>query len=153
MHGAILDAQAVVDVSEDEARDWFLSLRDHPERYEFEAHGGFEFVEGSFGQPGARFRTRERFCFLRLELLFELTEVRQTEFWFRLARPSSMGVHGRFRLHGVDPGTTTLSLAIKAETRIGQLMLRCYPVAAAIHQQIQREVRHIRSSMENVYGD
>jgi hypothetical protein len=83
MRKAILDARIVVDVSVERALEWFLSLREHPERYQFDTHQGFEFVEGSFGEVGARFRARERFFLLKLPLPFELIQVGESEFWFR----------------------------------------------------------------------
>lgn len=151
MRAPILKAETRVDVPVGAARDWFLSLKEHPERYTFETHEGFEFEEGSFGEVGARFKTREQFFFLRLELLFELTAVRETTFRFSLARPSSIGVWGRFEIEE-DQGHSLLSLSIGSETRVGQLLLRCYPLAAAVYRQIRSEVHHIKSSMERVYA-
>jgi hypothetical protein len=152
MRRASLSAQAVVGVSTEQARDWFLSLREHPERYEFDTHEGFKFVEGSFGEVGGQFKTRERFFGLKLELLFELTEVGESEFWFRLAGPGSMGVWGSFDISRDGEGRTLLTLAVGSETRLGQLMLRCFPVATAVHRQIHREMAHIKTSMERVYS-
>ena len=152
MHGPILGAQANVRVPLEEARDWFLSLEEHPERYEFETHEGFQFVEGSFGEVGARFKTQEKFLVLRAELLFELTGIYESEFRFRLIRPFS-GIWGRFDLEEIGPNETSLSLLIGSETRGGHLLLSCYPVATVVHRQIQREVAHIKRSMESVSGD
>ena len=59
MESPELSARVVVDAPPEEVRDWFTSLEKEPERYEFGTHEGFEFVEGSFGAPGARFKTRE----------------------------------------------------------------------------------------------
>lgn len=152
MRRPILGAQARVRVPLEEARDWFLSLKEHPERYEFDTHEGFKFVQGSFGEVGARFRTREKFLFVRIELLFELTAIRESAFRFRLVRPFS-GVWGRFDLEEMGDGETSLSLVVGSETRGGQLLLSCYPVAAVVHRQIQREVSHIKASMESVSRD
>jgi hypothetical protein len=152
MRAEILSAWADADVPVDAARHWFLSLKDHPERYRFDTHAGFEFQKGSFGQVGARFTTRERFLFFWLELPFELVEVRDTAFWFRLCRPSWIEVWGRFEIQEQEGAQSTLSLHIGSETRLGQLLLRCYPVAAVVHRQIRHEVRHVRSSMEQVYA-
>ncbi|MGD2105751.1 MAG: hypothetical protein PVJ55_11645, partial [Anaerolineae bacterium] len=69
MREPVLSVQASVDVPTRAARDWFLSLEEHPERYGFDTHQGFQFVEGGFGEAGARFKTREKFLFLTLELL------------------------------------------------------------------------------------
>lgn len=151
MRKAILRVQSEVDVPVEAARDWFLSLEEHPGRYSFETHEGFSFEEGGFGEVGARFSTRERFFFLKLKLEFELQRVRKRAFSFRLIRPSFLGIWGRFDLDGID-GKSCLSLEVGSETRVGQLMLRCYPVAVAIHRQIRCEVRHIARSMECVHG-
>lgn len=151
MRTPILRAQADVDVTVEQARDWFLSLREHPDRYQFDTHEGFQFVEGDFGEIGARFKTREQFLFFKLELLFELTEVEGSAFWFRLIRPVSMGIWGRFDINAGEEKGTRLSLDIGSETRAGQLMLRCYPVAVLVHGQIYREVSHIKRSMERAF--
>lgn len=149
MSRPVLTAQALVHAPSDGVRRWFLSLQEEPERYQFDTHAGFEFVEGDFGEIGARFKTLEEFLFLRLELLFELTEVSESEFSFRLVRPMSLRIWGRFDIEGAGKQKTWLSLNIGSETRVGQLILRCYPVAAAVRRQIQREVRHIKTSIES----
>ena len=64
----MIGVEREVNVSVDRARDWFLSLEEHPERYRFATHEGIEFAGGNFGDVGARFRTREKFYFLKLEL-------------------------------------------------------------------------------------
>jgi hypothetical protein len=151
MRRAIVNAQAIVHVPVEQVRDWFLSLKEHPERYEFDTHEGFEFVEGSFGEIGARFKTRERFFGIRLELLFELMEVGESDFWFRLARPGSMGVWGRFDIDREGEERSLLSLAIGSETRFGELMLQCPPVATAVYRQIRQEVGHIKASLERIH--
>lgn len=153
MREPVLSARTNVGVSVKQARDWFLSLREHPERYKFDTHEGFQFVEGDFGEIGARFKTREKFLFLKLELLFELTEVRGSKLWFRLIRPLRMGIWGSFDIEGAGEQGTRLSLDIGSETRAGQLLLRCYPVAVVVHRQIYREVSHIKRSMEQIFRD
>jgi hypothetical protein len=150
MSRAVLSARAVVDVSVEQAREWFLSLKQHPERYQFDTHDGFQFVEGSFGEVGARFMTRERFLFLKLELPFELTEVGDSGFQFRLTRPGSLHVWGRYDIDRAGGGGTALSLVVGSETRVGQVALRAFPVAAAVQRQIQREVDHVKASMERM---
>lgn len=151
MRRPVLRAQTDVDVTVEQARNWFLSLREHPDRYQFDTHEGFRFVDGDFGEIGARFKTREQFLFFKLELLFELTEVRESVFWFRLVRPMSMGIWGRFDIASGGEKGTRLSLDIGSETRAGQLMLRCYPIAVLVHRQIHREVSHIKRSMERTF--
>jgi len=149
----VISAEREVNVSVDRARDWFLSLEEHPERYRFATHEGIEFVGGNFGDVGARFRTREKFYFLKLELFFELADVDETSFRFRLMRPAWMNVWGMFSMRELSPGTVTLRLEIGSDTRRGQSWLKFSPAAAAIRQQITGEVDHIKESMETVMGD
>lgn len=153
MTEAIISAQTTVDVTPAQARQWFLSLKEHPERYQFATHEGFEFVEGDFGEIGARFKTREKFYFLKLELLFELTEIRESAFRFRLIRPENLQIWGEFRIEESGEGKARLTLDIGSLTPLGQTALASYPVAAAVRGQIEGEVEHIKASMENVYQD
>jgi hypothetical protein len=148
-----ISAQTVVNVSVSQARDWFMSLNDHPERYRFATHAGFEFVQGNFGEVGARFKTREKFYFLKQELLFELVEVDETSFRFRLLSPSWLHVWGAFIMQELSPESIVLRLEIGSTTPYGRLGLRCYPLATAIHRQITLEVTHIKASMEEVVAE
>jgi hypothetical protein len=150
MSSTTISAQTLVNVSASQARDWFLSLKDHPERYRFATHAGFEFVQGNFGEVGARFKTREKFYFLRQELLFELIEVDETSFRFRLVSPSWLHVWGAFTVQELSPESVSLRLDIGSTTQYGRLWLRFYPLAAAIRRQITLEVTHIKASMEEV---
>jgi hypothetical protein len=150
MPPASISAQTLVNVSASQARGWFLSLKDHPERYRFATHAGFEFVHGNFGDVGARFKTREKFYFLKQELLFELIEVDETSFRFRLLSPSWLHVWGAFTVQELSPESVSLRLDIGSTTQYGQLWLRFYPLAAAIRRQITLEVTHIKDSMEKV---
>ena len=147
---AVISAQTVVNVPVRQAREWFLALEHHPERYRFATHQGFEFVCGSFGAVGARFRTRERFGRLAVELLFELTQVTATSFQFRPIRPGWLGVWGTFTTQEEDPQSSILRLDIGSHTRLGSFFLWLYPFRQAIHQQIAKEVAHIKASMEQV---
>jgi hypothetical protein len=149
MHPAIISAQRQINVPMDQARDWFLSLEDHPERYRFATHDGIQFVQGSFGEVGSRFKTRERFYFLKLALLFELFDVGETWFSFRLVSPSWAQVWGAFKIQELSSESISLHLEIGSSTQWGQLWLRFYPVAAAIRRQITREVVHVKTSMES----
>lgn len=149
MPPAIISAQRVVYVPMDQARDWFLSLEDHPERYRFATHDGIQFVHGSFGEVGSRFKTRESFYFLRLALLFELFEVGETWFSFRLVSPSWAQVWGAFRMQALSSESISLYLEIGSFNQWGQFWLRFFPVAAAIRRQITREVVHVKTSMES----
>ena len=145
----MISAEQVINVPVERARDWFFSLKDHPERYRFATHEGIEFLQGDFGEVGARFKTREKFYFLKLELVFELVEVDEASFRFRLIKPSWMGVWGVFKLRALSPESVALQLRIGADTQAGEVWLRFYPVAAAIRGQITGEVNHIKESMES----
>ena len=149
MSAPTISAQAVVSVSADQARSWFLSLEDHPERFRFGTHDGFEIVHGNFGDLGSRFKTREKFYFLKRELLFELVEVDEISFRFRLIRPSWPQVWGSFLMRELEPASVSLQLEIGPTTQVGAFWLKFYPVAAAIRQQITSEVVHIKASMES----
>ena len=152
MESPELRARVVVDAPAEEVRDWFTALEKEPERYQFGTHEGFEFVEGSFGALGARFKTREQFLFLTLELLFEITGIHESQFTFRLIRPISMGTWGRFQIDEVAGSQTRLSLEIGSTSWAGRLVLRFYPVAVAIQRQIDGEVDHIKTSIEQLTG-
>jgi hypothetical protein len=152
MTPALISAQREVGVSIDEARDWFLSLKDHPERYRFETHLGLEFIRGDFGQPGARFKTREKFYSLRLELLFELVEVDERVFRFRVVSLPRLNIWGAFHVEGLRPEAVRLRLEIGSNSTLGRALLGFYPAETAIRRQITREVEHIQESMESLYA-
>lgn len=144
---AIVQAAATVHVSGAQARRWFLELERHPERYRFETHGGFAFSEGSFGEVGARFQTWEQFHGLTLSLHFELTEVGDTRFQFRVIRPP-LPVWCAFAIGETAEDTTDLRLEVGGTTRGGEWFLRLPPVRSAVERQIRGEVDHIKISME-----
>jgi hypothetical protein len=150
MESAAIKAEETVHVSIAQARQWFMELEKHPERYRFETHAGFAFTQGNFGEIGARFQTRERFYGLKLALRFELTEVGDTRFRFRLIRPA-LPVWGAFAIEEVPGNGTSLSLAIGGTTRLGAWLLRLPLVRGAIRRQILGEVEHIKASMQDVY--
>lgn len=150
MSQSIISAQREVDVSVEEARDWFLSLRDHPERYRFETHQGIEFVRGDFGEVGTRFKTREKFYFLRLELLFELIEVGKAWFRFRLISLAPLQVWGAFNVQELGPERVLLRLEIGSDAELGRALFNFSPIKAAVRGQITGEVVHIKGSMESL---
>jgi hypothetical protein len=151
MESAILQATTSVKISTTQARQWFLSLRAHPERYQFETHAGFAFTKGHFGEIGARFQTWEQFHGLEINLHFELTETSESYFRFRLLRPS-LPIWCAFRLvEETADNTTNLHLEAGGATSLGQWFLRIPLVKKTIQKQIQSEVDHIRDSMEAVY--
>jgi hypothetical protein len=143
---AMITAETLVQVAAAAARRWFVELETHPERYRFATHAGFTFTRGNFGEIGARFQTRERFCGLPLTLSFELTDVEDTCFRFRLARPP-LPVWGAFTIEDAGGETTVLRLAIGGTTRPGTWFLRFPPVRSAVRRQIRSEVEHIKASM------
>lgn len=149
---AVITAQATVHVGVAQARRWFMELETHPERYRFETHAGFTFDQGGerrFGQVGARFQTRERFYGLRLRLGFELTEVGDDHFRFRLVRPAAP-VWGAFVIEEAGAAATNLRLAIGGTNRLGAWLLRLPLVRGAVRRQIHGEVQHVKASMEAV---
>ena len=148
----VLQAAARVGVSLQQARAWFLSLANHPERYQFDSHAGFTFTKGRFGEPGARFHTTERFYGLSVTLKFELTEVAKDRFTFRLLAPVR-GIWGCFDLAPAGSEMTRLVLAIGSDRRLNRWFLKLPLTRGAVHQQINREVEHIKQSMESLYRE
>jgi hypothetical protein len=150
MESAAIKAEETVNVRIAQARQWFMELEEHPERYHFETHAGFTFTQGNFGEIGARFQTWEQFYGLKLTLRFELTELGDTRFRFRLIRPA-LPVWGAFAIEEAPGDGTSLSLTIGGTTRLGARLLRLPLVRGAIRRQIRGEVEHIKASMEAIY--
>ncbi len=150
MESAIIKAEETVHVRIAQARQWFMELETHPERYQFETHAGFAFTQGNFGEIGARFQTWERFYGLKFTLRFELTEVGDTHFRFRLLHPA-LPIWGAFAIEEVLRDNTSLSLEIGGTTRPGTWVLWLPLVRRAVRQQIRGEVEHIKASMEAIY--
>jgi hypothetical protein len=152
MSEPILVAQQLIEVSVDKARRWFLALQDHPERYQFDTHGGFTVTEGNFGQEGSKFQTKERFHGVPIKLSFELTGVDACAFRFQLRRPP-LPIWGSFSLEPIADDTTRLSLEIGATAPIAAWFLLLPLVRESVQGQIQREVDHIQTSMERATLD
>ena len=150
MESVVIKAEATVYVRMAQARQWFLELETHPERYQFETHAGFAFTQGGFGEIGARFQTQEQFYGLKLTLRFELTEVGDTRFRFRLIRPA-LPVWGTFVIEEAPGDNTDLSLEIRGTTRLGAWFLQLPLVRGAVQRQIRGEIEHIKASMEAIY--
>lgn len=142
----VLRAEAVAPVSSRQAKEWFLSLGEHPERYRFETHEGFSFTRGSFAEIGARFETREAFGGLRIKLRFELTEVGETAFTFRQYAPIP-GVWGRFSIMPTESGETRIRLSIGGENWLARMLLKLPVISLAVKRQIRAEVQHIAHAM------
>jgi len=150
MEPAVIKAEATVHVRIAQARRWFMELETHPERYQFETHAGFAFTQGHFGEVGARFHTWEQFCGLELKLCFELTDVGDTHFRFRLIRPA-LAVWGAFVIGEAPGDNTNLSLEIGGTTCLGVWLLQLPLVGGTVQRQIRGEVEHIKASMEATY--
>lgn len=146
----VISAEATVNVSVGDARAWFLSLKVHPERYRFATHAGFAFTQGSFGEIGARFETREAFYGLKTTLHFELIDVGESSFRFRLRH---LPVWGTFTIEAQTPHSIRLGLDVGATSRVGRAFLGFPVIKGAVHRQIQAEVNNIKASMERIYGD
>lgn len=150
METEILEARARVGVDLERARQWFLDLKTHPERYAFETHEGFTFTRGDFGQTGAQFETREAFHGLRIRLRFELVELGAQSFRFRLLKPP-FPIWGAFVLEPVTAGEVVLRLVIGSAGPMGRLVLSFPPIRNAVLGQIRGEVEHIRDAIEATY--
>ena len=151
MNDPILIAESLVDVPVDFALAWFLALADHPERYAFDSHAGFVFTQGEFGEPGARFQTEERFAgLLKLVLKFELMDVEDRRFSFRLLSPTR-DIWGYFELEPASPNTTHLRLAVGSHRNFQRRLLGLPPVRGAVQHQIESEVSHITRSIASLY--
>ena len=146
----ILEAKSAVAVSVAQARQWFLDLEVHPERYTLETHAGFAFTQGGFGQAGSRFVTWERFYGVKVSLGFELTEVGDSYLRFRLLRPP-LPIWGAFVLEDAGGRATKVVLQIGGTARLGEWFLGCPLFRGAIERQIRGEVEHIKASMEALY--
>ncbi|MBN1934144.1 MAG: hypothetical protein JW934_05750 [Anaerolineae bacterium] len=144
----LLSSRVEVAVPLERARAWFLSLRDHPERYRFATHEGFAFTQGDFGRAGARFQTVERFLGVCKTLHFELIAVGETSFEFTLLDPLNGQVWGAFILEARSPALSALILNVGAHAPLGARFLRFWLVRLAVQRQIDGEVRHIKTSME-----
>jgi hypothetical protein len=147
-----LEAKARANVSKESARQWFMELETHPERYEFATHAGFEFIDGNFGEIGAQFQTEEKFIGLRIRLRFELTDVNDDQFNFQVLRPN-LPIWGTFSLERVSEHQTNVYLHIGSDRPFGSFVLNFPLISLAIQRQIQREVDHIKSSMEKTDGE
>ena len=110
----IITASVEVAVGVDQARRWFLELEKHPERYQFDTHAGFRFIQGNFGQVGARFETEEWFFGLKLTIRFELTDVDDELVRFRVLRPS-VPAWCAFVLERVSDGVTRIHLDVSVK--------------------------------------
>lgn len=147
----VIRAATKVKVTSAEARQWFLDLETHPERYQFETHAGFAFSQGSFGEVGARFETWERFLGLTVNLHFELTETSDSHFRFRLLRPL-LPIWCAFAIEEVTGGAVALSLEAGGTTRAGTLFLRLPIVKRIVQRQISGEIEHIKASIEALHA-
>jgi hypothetical protein len=151
IESAALAAETTVRASVAQARQWFLELQEHPERYRFETHAGFAFIEGDFGDVGAQFETWETFYGVKLTLRFELTEIGDRRFRFRLLRPA-LPIWGAFVIEEAGDSGARLCIGIGGTTRLGEWVLHIPLLKGAVRWQIHGEVEHIRASMEALYA-
>lgn len=156
MRPFVLEAKTDVLVGVAQARQWFLDLEAHPERYVLNTHAGFAFTQGGFGQTGSRFVTWERFYGLKLALHFELGGVDEQRFSFLLRRPP-LPIWGAFVIEaleteGCEQDTVRLALQLGGTAWVGEWFLNCPLVRKAVERQIGYEVQHIKASMEALYA-
>jgi hypothetical protein len=153
MEEALITAQTTVNVTLHQATAWFMALKDHPERYQFETHAGFTFTHGNFGTIDAHFETREHFYGLRFSLHFELTDIKPDQFRFRLQH---LPIWGAFELQeqvSVDASAYIhLRLHVGGTTAVGRAIVRSPFVYNAVKRQIQGEADNIKASMESLYS-
>ena len=163
MRPFVLEAETDVRVGVAQARQWFLDLEAHPERYVLSTHAGFAFTRGSFGQTGSRFVTWERFYGLKLALHFELGEVEEQRFGFLLRWPplpiwgafviKALGLEAEgLEAEGHEQDMVRLVLQLGGTARVGEWFLTCPLVRKAVERQIGHEVQHIKASMEALYA-
>lgn len=148
----MMRAETRVNSGFDAARQWFLGLEDHPERYTFASHLGFYFIEGDFGKVGALFYTRERFHGLLFKLTFRLSAVTENSFTFELIKPLSQ-ISGTYTITDLGDNQVNLTLAVYAHSRIVRWVLSLGPVHSGVKKQITSEVEHVKQSMENLCDD
>ena len=144
----ILTAETDVHVDVDTARQWFLGLKEHPERYAFASHKGFYFIEGDFGEVGARFYTLERFRGIETKLTFTLTEITSDSFTFVLNSPIR-NIKGKFTLTERERGLTTIGITVFGRTKRIERLFTLKPLSQAVQKQISGEVQNIKISMES----
>lgn len=143
----MMSAYTDVEVSIDDAIQWFLSLKDNPEHYTFATHQGFYFIEGDFGKTGALFYTKERFYGILLKLTFRLTQITPTSFTFDLVKPVH-GIKGKYALERRSDTITTITLSVYAQSNTARQLFKLRPFYIAIKNQISGEVQHVKRSME-----
>ena len=144
----LLTAETDVHVNIDNVRQWFMGLKEHPEQYTFASHEGFFFTEGDFGEVGARFYTKERFSGLLAKLTFSLTEVTANSFTFELIKPLR-NIKGQYALAQREQNITTVTLSVYARTKNIIRLFDIKPFSQAVKNQINREVQHIKTKIEN----
>ena len=145
----VMSAETVVNCGFTTARQWFLGLKDHPERYTFASHLGFYFVEGDFGKVGSIFYTRERFHGLLIKLTFRLSEVTDNSFTFDVIKPISQ-ISGTYSITDLGENQVKLTLSVFAHARFVRWLLSLGPVHSGVKKQITSEIEHVKKSMETL---
>jgi hypothetical protein len=148
-YSLVMTAKADIHVDINRARSWFLNLKDHPERYAFDSHEGFTFIDGDFGEVGAQFYTIEHFRGIRTKLTFTITEVTPSSFIFEVTKPLRK-IKGEFKLLELADDMTEITLSVFAPNNIIKRLFDVKPFYQAVYSQISGEVQHIKTSMENI---
>lgn len=152
-----IQALKIVEAPVDEVTDWFKSLTEHPEKYQFRSHQGIELLKGSLTTKGSVFETKEKFFGITLRLKFKVSKVTDNQFEFKLIEPKwlkKMGVRGRFEVLPLVRDQSRLELVVfnKANTFFGRifaaLIIYLSPIRIAISKQIRKEVRFIKRQVE-----
>lgn len=152
-----IKAQRLINASSQEVKQWLKTLENDPKKYKFDTHQGFQLESGTLSKTGATFTTQEIFAGLKFSFNFQVTEVSQNKFEFKLIKPSwlaSLGIKGKFKTVPVSDQQTILQLIIfnKANdffTRVvAMLFLYLSPVRFLVANQINKEVRFVKNSIE-----
>jgi hypothetical protein len=152
-----IQALKVIEAPMDKVINWFNSLADEPEQYQFNSHQGVKLLKGSLTQKGSIFETKERFLGVMIGLKFRVSKVTDNQFEFKLIEPKwlkNIGVQGRFEVQPLVEERSRLELVVfnSSKTFFGRifaaLFLYLSPVRLAISKQIRKEVRFIKRQVE-----
>ena len=152
-----IKAQRLINASNYEVKQWLKNLEKNPKKYNFDTHQGFQLKSGTLSEPTSVFKTQEIFAGLKFSFNFQVTEVSQNKFEFKLIKPSwlaSLGIKGKFKTVPVSDQQTILQLIIFNQANdyftrvVAMLFLYLSPVRFLIAKQINKEVKFVKSSIE-----
>lgn len=106
------------------------------------------FTYGAFGEIGSEFYTRERFFGITIKLRFRISDVKNEVFTLKCLPPLK-GSWCTFALASEAPARTCLTLSVGTEKRLYAKLLGLHSLRHAIQRQIDAEVEHIKTSIEN----